>query len=132
MSSNPRSHATRGRFQDEEPILHEVLVGGAFAADPEKTRAPWGPNTIRWTLAEGFSWGSESPGIDIRDNWPFDQPTLNTDNTYSVTYSHQSPVATFFHYSVNVVRNDGFETTGGNDPVIENQGGGGGGGGEDE
>jgi len=128
MSSNPRSHATHGRVQDEQPILHGVIAGGATAADPETTIAPWGTNTIKWTLAPGFSWGS--PGIEVGDGWSpeFPQPALNTaDNTYSVTYFHQNTTARFYHYAVNVVRHDGFDSTGGNDPVIENQGGGGGG-----
>jgi len=134
MSSNPRSHATHGRFQDEEPILHNVVAGGATAADPESTLAPWGTNTIKWALAEGFSWApSPAVGIVIGDGWSpeFPQPALNTaDNTYSVTYSHQNTVTRIYHYAVKVVRNDGNVATGGNDPVIENQGGGGGG--EDE
>jgi len=96
------------------------------SATPQTLPASQGPNTITWKLTGGLKWGAT--GIHINGGWTFGQPSLQG-NSYVLTYTNDASTTHVFPYSVDVSNDDGTVghggSTGGNDPVIENQGGGG-------
>jgi len=122
MSNVPRGLDRRGSGNNAS-----ATAVGNNTATPQTLNSLQGPNTLTWKLTGGLKWAAN--GIVINGDWPFPQPSLQG-NSYQVSYNNNASTTQSFTYSVNVTNDAGAllkdsGSTGGNDPVIENQGGGG-------
>jgi hypothetical protein len=125
--SSSSGNAPRGLGQSGSGNNASATALGNNQATPQTLTTPQGQNTITWKLTGGLKWAPN--GIVINGGWPFTQPSLQGNN-YQLSYDNNASSTQSFTYSVNVTTDAGgmvtdSGSTGGNDPVIENQGGGG-------